>query len=223
VDGFARWLERHDEPFAAWIHLDEPHVAARDGADYAAAVSRVDGAIARVREMIGRRGGDSPTGIIVVGTHGELLGAHGGITNRTLYDEVVHVPLLMSLPGLPIDAPVVAPQVRTMDVAATIADWLRAPSLDESEGIALTGYVAGTRAATIWCSLVGRDLQGRWILGLRNNGVKVVRKPEGGEELYDLRRDPGERENRSAEQREVITQARSLLASDAAALDAWLR
>ncbi len=224
VERFGRWLEQSgDEPFAAWIHLDEPHVAASEGGDYAAAVTAVDGAVARVRELIGRRGDASPTGVIVVGTHGELLGAHGGRTNRTLYDEVVHVPLIVSLPGLPVDAPVVEPQVCTMDVAATIADWLRAPSLDESEGIPLTGYVAGARAATIWCSLVGRDLEGRWILGLRNNGVKVVRKPGGGEELYDLRGDPQEADDRAAEQREVILQARSLLASDAAALDAWLR
>jgi len=224
VDRFARWLERRgEEPFAAWIHLDEPHVAALEGGDYAAAVAAADGAVARVRELVGRRGEASPTGVIVVGTHGELLGAHGGRTNRTLYDEVVHVPLLMSLPGLPVDAPVVEPQVRTMDVAATIADWLRAPPLDESEGIPLTGYVAGARRATMGCSLVGRDLEGRWILGLRNNGVKVVRTPDGGAELYDLRRDPEELDDRAAQEPEVVLQARSLLASDAAALDAWLR
>ena len=66
----------------------------------------------------------------------------------------------------------------------------------------------------------GRDLAGGWLLGLRNNGVKYVRRPDGGEELYDLRTDPTETRDAHVEQKSVVIQARSLLSSDAAALDA---
>jgi len=107
-----------------------------------------------------------------------------------------------------------------MDVPATVLDWLQLPLLDESESIPLTGYVSGARRATIWTSLVGRDLDGGWLLGLRNNGVKYVRRPDGGEELYDLRTDPTETSDAHVEQKAVVIQARSLLSSDMAALDA---
>lgn len=222
ADRFARWVAGHDAPFAAWIHLDAPHVAALRGTDPAAAVAAVDGAVAMIRAALATRGGDAPVAVIVAGTHGELLGAHGGRTNRTLYDEVVRVPLVVLLPGFPVDTPVVGSQVRLMDVPATVLDWLQLEPLEESEGIPLTGYVSGVRRQTIWCALLGRDLAGGWLLGLRNNGVKYVRRPDGGEELYDLRTDPTEAVDAHAEQRSVVIQARSLLSSDTAALEAIL-
>jgi hypothetical protein len=217
---FASWVAQQDTPFAVWIHLDAPHLAAVHGTDPEAAVTAVDDAVGVIRAALAGRGEAPPVAFVVAGTHGELLGAHGGRANRTLYDEVVRVPLIVVLPGNPVDAPVVDAQVRLMDVPATVLDWLQLPPLDESEGLPLTGYVSGVRRATIWTALVGRDLSGGWLLGLRNNGVKYVRRPDGGEELYDLRTDPTETQDARVEQRSVVIQARSLLSSDAAALDA---
>src|SRR5688572_13927671 len=220
VDAFAVWLAGRDTPFAAWIHLDAPHLAAVAGTDPVAAVTATDDAVGAIRAALAARDDAPPVALVVAGTHGELLGAHGGQSNRTLYDEVVRVPLIVALPGVPVDTAVVDAQVRLMDVPATVLDWLQLPPLDESESLPLTGYVSGARRATIWTALVGRDVAGGWLLGLRNNGVKYIRRPDGGEELYDLRTDPTEAQDAHVEQRSVVVQARSLLSSDAAALDA---
>ncbi len=220
VDRFEAWLGAHgDVPLFGWVHLADPHLAVAGGGSDEAAVAAVDVAVGRIVAAIEAAGVADRTLVVVAGTHGELLGEHGGRGNRTLFDEVVRVPLLMRAPGLTIAAPRVDAQVRLMDVAPTVVEWLGLDELDQSEGVALTGHAAGTRRATIWCALVGQDLDGSWLIGLRNNGVKFM-AAGGDERLFSVDDDPSEAHDLATEQPAIADQARSLLASDAVALEA---
>ncbi|HHO52116.1 MAG TPA: hypothetical protein ENK18_14885 [Deltaproteobacteria bacterium] len=216
---FEAWLGRHHElPFAAWVHLSDPHHAAVSGGDVAEAVAAVDDAVARIGAALGEAGVAERTLVVVAGTHGELLGAHGGQGNHSLYDEVVRVPLLIRAPGLRPEVPRIEAQVRLMDLANTALDWLKLDPMDESEGIVLTPYGLGQRRATIWCALVGQTASGEWLLGMRNNGLKYVRHADGTEELYNVDDDPGEVRDLVEIQTSALISARTLLASDAAAM-----
>ena len=212
----AAWVEAHGEkPFALWVHLADP--MHRD--DDLDATNRVDDAVQVVRDAVAEAGVGERTTWVVLGTHGELRGAHGGQGSATLFDEVVRVPLVLHWHDSEADVGRVSAQVRTMDVATTVAVAMGLDPLEETEGVELWGYATGKRKATISTSLVGQDLDGRWVLGLRNNGVKVLRDDAGSEVLYDLSSDPGETTDLSTEQAKVLLSAQQILAPDQIALD----
>lgn len=67
---------------------------------YRAEVSRVDAAIGEVLDALDALGLRDRTVVVCVSDHGEEFWEHGGVEHgHTLYDEVVHIPLLMRLPA----------------------------------------------------------------------------------------------------------------------------
>lgn len=211
VGRFLPWLQRHREvPFFAWVHLTG------DDAD-------VDQALAAIDDALQEHGLAGETLLVVAGTHGEMRGERGLTGAVGLYDPVVRVPLVVAAPGVRVDVPRVEPQVRIIDVSATVSDWLRLDDLGHSEGITLLAYGQGLRKATIWCALVGEGPAGELWIGMRNNGIKYLRHPDGTEELYDLRDDPSEQADLSADQGTTLESARQLMAGEVAALESLIR
>ena len=210
------WVRAHgDVPFLLWVHLVDPAMRSDD----VDAVNRIDDAVQQVVDAVAAAGAGERTTWVAAGSHGELRGAHGGEGSATLFDEVVRVPLVLHWHDSEADVGRVSAQVRTMDVATTVAVAMGLDPLEETEGVELWGYATGKRKATISTSLVGQDLDGRWVLGLRNNGVKVLRDDAGSEVLYDLSSDPGETTDLSTEQAKVLLSAQQILAPDQIALD----
>lgn len=214
----ATWIRRNgDAPFAVWVHLADPLRA--DAPE--AAVARVDDAVGAVLDAVEEAGASERTALLLVGSHGALRGAHGGEGNRTLYDEVLRVPLIIAAPEPPVVSRVDA-QIRTMDVASTATVLMGLDPLPNSEGIALNEYASGKRSHTIWTPLVGQDLDGTWLVGIRNNGVKVFRPKLGEEKMFDLGTDPGEQTDIAGSQEGTLNTARQLLATEQVALDKLL-
>lgn len=204
ADRFAAWLTRRTTAFAAWVHL-------RRGQDDDDARGLADALAAIAEAVRGRQ-----VALAVASTHGRLGPSRGdgqGLA-RTLYDDVVHVPLLVRLPGEPPELAEVGAQVRLMDVASTLLDGVGLEPLAQSEGVPLAAYGTGFRKASLSCSLVGQDVDGAWLLGVRNNGLKVIARPDGRESLYALADDPGETRDRAADHPEVLAQVQALLGPD---------
>jgi arylsulfatase A-like enzyme len=93
---------------------------------------------------------------------------------------------------------VVDETVGLVDVLPTLLDWLETPAPDCLQGRSLRPWFGGEGAP-------GREYVGeasfrKGDLALRGRGWKYIRSSEGGEELYDLVADPGERTNRCKEQ-----------------------
>ena len=215
VGRFLTWLPAHSgSAFAAWIHLSDPHQAVVAGSDPTPAVAAVDAAVGRVVEALRAAEVDDTTMVLVAGTHGELMGAHGGQINRTLFDEVVRVPMVIRAPGLEVGQPVVDAQVRLYDVPNTVVDWLQLDRMDDSEGVDLGPFMKGKQRQTMWCPLIGQDLDGAWLLGMRNNGLKYTIGGDATEQMFTLDDDPAEATNIVAEQFEAAQRARTLLAAD---------
>jgi arylsulfatase A-like enzyme len=87
------------------------------------------------------------TMVVLLSDHGEEFLDHGGWGHgRTLFEEQLHVPLIIRFPrglgsGLVIESP-----VRQIDIVSTILDYLREPELSAQEGQSLLPLVAGGRA-----------------------------------------------------------------------------
>jgi arylsulfatase A-like enzyme len=128
--------------------------------------------------------------LVVTADHGEEFLDHGGFEhNRTLYDEMVHVPLIVKAPGL-------TPAVR--DVQTEEVDL--APTLARAAGATVPAGLAGT---DIWPELRGKSSGEPWafaerpgeIYMLRTREWKFISNLEAHHELYHLTTDPHELNN----------------------------
>lgn len=88
---------------------------------YDGEIHYTDAQIGRLLQELRARGLGDNTVIIIVGDHGEEFLEHGGIEHgRTLYQELTHVPLVISGPGFS-GGRVIERPVAQIDLAATVA------------------------------------------------------------------------------------------------------
>ncbi|PYQ77877.1 MAG: hypothetical protein DMG03_29520, partial [Acidobacteria bacterium] len=149
-----------------------------------------DSALGALMAGIRDRGLYDRTAWIVFGDHGEAFGQHEGNYGHTfqVYEENVHVPLIVAVPGR------VARRQRSDRVVSSIDI---APTLLDIAGIAAPNSYQGTsaiddnrRMATFFADYSLR------LLGLRDGAMKYIRELDSGRsQLFDLRADPGETRN----------------------------
>jgi arylsulfatase A-like enzyme/Flp pilus assembly protein TadD len=209
--GFSRWLENNGKNrFFGWVHYYDPHLPYDppspykeefDGDPYDGEIAYMDRYVGAVLERLKEKGILERTIIVIAGDHGEGLGekvetGHGIF----LYEETLRVPLILYNPAVFPRSQVIESQVRLIDVAPTILEiiglkneaagmtgqslvpWLRGKSRGDLDSLVETFY---PRENFGWSELVGL-VSGRW---------KYIQSPRP--ELYDVKNDPGEREDLS--------------------------
>jgi arylsulfatase A-like enzyme/Flp pilus assembly protein TadD len=145
VDHALSWLSQlPDGPFFLWVHLydahdpydpPEPYKSRFAGQPYDGEIAYADSAVGKLLNALRKHGLYDETMIAVMADHGESLGAHGENTHGVfLYDETLHVPLLIKLPLNRSGGKQTETRVGLVDVAPTI--------LQES-GIAIPKEVQG--------------------------------------------------------------------------------
>jgi arylsulfatase A-like enzyme/Tfp pilus assembly protein PilF len=103
------WLNHNPTgPFFIWVHLYDPHepydppepYKSRYAAEpYDGEIAYMDSAVGKLLRELKTLGLYDGTMIAVMADHGESLGAHGEDTHGFfLYDETIHVPLVIKLP-----------------------------------------------------------------------------------------------------------------------------
>jgi arylsulfatase A-like enzyme/Tfp pilus assembly protein PilF len=132
VDQAVKWLRAGgSQPAFAWIHLYDAHAPyeapapfrARFAASpYDGEIAYVDSCVARIVDVLEQTKQLDNTVISIVADHGEGLGDHGEAEHGLfLYDAVLHVPWVLRLPARDSAGKVVETQVRSIDVAPTLA------------------------------------------------------------------------------------------------------
>ena len=203
-----------------WYELSTPKRSelVRDEAARQHMVALHDGEVSYGDEQVGRlldaltaRGELDHTLVAFTSDHGEGLGSHGYFFDHGsfLYDEELHVPLVLRLPGAEHAGTRVAGQVRLLDIAPTILEVLGLEPEGMRGGSSLLAMLAPGTAATQRPSLAlarmdgshsGFALDGQRV-SLRRGGLKLIWTSEHWldtqriaprYELYDLARDPGE-------------------------------
>jgi arylsulfatase A-like enzyme len=113
-------------------------------ASYAAAVSNLDGGIGQLLQALGGLEGGDDILLIVTTDTGQNLGEHGivGTCRPWLHDELIHLPLLLRLPGAAEGGRRVSALTQAVDLAPTLADWFQAP-LDDVPGRSLLPLARG--------------------------------------------------------------------------------
>jgi arylsulfatase A-like enzyme len=180
---------------------------------YDGEVRGVDLRLQKLFDLIDEWGLDRNTLIVVLSDHGEEFMEHGQIGHqRSVYHELMWVPLIVRLPGANPRAGKIAERVELIDVMPTVLDLL---------GIAIPANLQG---ASFRALLEGRP--GEWKVKpaygeLNELAVKrtvyrddyqfIVNEDEGTEELYEIAADRGERDNLIGRSGEIAGGLKTLL------------
>jgi arylsulfatase A-like enzyme len=178
---------------------------------YDSEINYVDAKVEEVFELLGL---DQGTLVIVTSDHGEEFQEHGGWDHgRTLYDEVLEVPLLVYSSAEALTARRVEEPVSVLDILPTLRDYVGLPGSPVEQGVSLLPACRGgelpeqrefygdLRSPPWFGSLTVKSV-------VRGHDKYILTLPDG-EEFYDLATDPGEQVSVIDERRAVAEELRS--------------
>jgi arylsulfatase A-like enzyme len=167
---------------------------------YAGEVAYLDEHLGVLFDDLRKRGLWDQTLVVLTGDHGEEFHEHGGWWHgTTLYDEQVHVPLLVKPARYTGPGKVVEELATSLDITPTVLASARLPLPGALQGhpLPLDGGIPSARQSVF----AEEDLEGNVLQAVRTRESKLISANPGNprglapEELYDLTRDPGEHTN----------------------------
>jgi choline-sulfatase len=211
---------RHQR-FVLWTHLFEPHSSYMPHKEFPTSLSGVPGLmekydyeiafadlwVKKLFDAVAELGLDKTTTIVIMADHGEAWGEHKAYFHGTdLFDEQTRVPLIIAVPG---QTPrVIDDDAELVDVAPTLLDLVGAPIPASMRGRSLMPTIEGhalppvpifaeQMPATAWPHQAAMMVVG---------DHKIIHRISDRRwELYDLKRDPGEKTNLAAAPTEAAT------------------
>jgi len=171
---------------------------------YDAEIRYTDTQVARLWRALEEQGLSDSTIVVVISDHGEGLGDHGELLHgHVLYEELLRIPLLICVPGDTYAPGRVASVVRSIDVMPTVLDLM---GLGWGElvlqGRSLVPLLRNDgRAAAAPASFShGRSRTPDDQYSVRRGPWRLILETSTDDRwLYDLESDPGELENKAAE------------------------
>lgn len=216
---------------------DRARYYADDWRGYLAEILYTDAQIGRLLDGLEARGMLADTTILVVGDHGEGLFEHGEKNHGVqLYEEVVHVPLILAhgdeLAGREIDRAVPLETLRALLEQLAVGERLLPPDVDAPRTARADELWAAARAGESTLPdrpvfverphFTPKRLVHRGggdptrhpygeMLGVVLGYDKLIVRPGGDFELYDLADDPAEADELSARRPEVVERLAGML------------
>jgi arylsulfatase A-like enzyme/Flp pilus assembly protein TadD len=152
------WLSHHQQtPFFIWLHFydahepydpPEPFKTQYASEPYDGEIAYTDSVLGSVLEVLKRHGLYQNTAIAIAADHGEAFGEHGERWHGMfLYDETIHVPLLLKLPGERFAGTRVAAGVALADVAPSLLQTASLPIPAAMQGQSLFSLIDAPKAA----------------------------------------------------------------------------
>lgn len=195
----SRVLEQGDSPMFLFVHLLDAHfpyvAAGRKATDfegYLAGLAKVDRQLEKLVKALRAHHLWTRTVLVIMSDHGEAFGEHGLRWHASsLYDELLRVPLLVSLPQR--RAQIVEEPVSLLDLGPTILDLMGVATPGRYMGESLVGFLRGERPVLRRPIVAEGRLKRAMVFP---DGLKIVHDVRGRYlELFDLRRDPREETN----------------------------
>jgi len=182
---------------------------------YDAAVRQADMRVGEVIDVLKKRGVWDKTLFVLVADHGEEMNEHGGwLHDQSVYEELIHVPLIIRFPQAEFGGRRVDRVVSLIDVMPTIFEHLEKPGFSRNaRGKSLAPLlrrdadlpeedfrVISMRINTKKYFRPGKELRGDVNIVVRRGQWKGIWNVEPDTlELYDLANDPGEQHDLAKE------------------------
>lgn len=203
VPGRPMWVENQRN---SWHGVDYAYHGTLDIADYykryMETLLAVDEGLARIMDLLERRGELDDTLILYLGDNGFMFGEHGLIDKRTAYEESMRIPMIARCPSLFPAGSTVEAVVANIDIAPTM---LAAAGLDAPDHMAGSDFLplagnpqAPWRAEFLYEYYWERNFpQTPTVHALREERYKYIHFHGiwDLDELYDLAVDPQENNN----------------------------
>jgi arylsulfatase A-like enzyme/Tfp pilus assembly protein PilF len=194
-----------------WVHLYDPHAdyappepfASRFRDEpYLGEVAATDSYLA---PLLGPflDGKERPALVIVTADHGEALGDHGELTHGLFaYEATLKVPLVLW--GAGVQKGTDGRAARHVDLAPTVLALLGRKAPDGLPGRPLLAAAPPAAETTGYFEALSTHLNRGWapLRGVLRERRKYIELPVP--ELYDLPKDPGEKDNRVEEERRTV-------------------
>jgi arylsulfatase A-like enzyme/Tfp pilus assembly protein PilF len=204
VDHALNWLKTgRRKPVFLWVHLYDPHdpydppepfKSKYTAAPYDGEIAYVDSALGTFFAGLKAAGLYDSSVIAIVADHGEAFGEHGEESHGFfLYDETVHVPLLIRLPTDRTANARISARVGLVDVAPTLlrAAGVEVPSQMQGESLIPSvkgGKKGAERSVYAETDYPQRAFGWSWLRSLRARKYLYIDAPR--RELYDELADP---------------------------------
>jgi arylsulfatase A-like enzyme/cytochrome c-type biogenesis protein CcmH/NrfG len=213
------WIELNKaKPFFLFLHLYEPHVPYAPPEPFASQYqNRYDGEIASADHIVGefldqlkKQGIYDRAVIVLTSDHGEGFGDHGEEQHSILlYRELLQVPLVLKLPANERAGTTVSAPAQLADIAPTFLEILGI------EGPKMTGSsLLGLSAVRpLYAETMYPRIQLGWseLTSVIEHPYQLIDSPRP--ELYDLSKDPGEKNDLAATERRKFASMRKWLAA----------
>jgi len=188
---------------------------------YDAGIRQLDTELTRLFGFLKEKGLLDKTLLIIVSDHGEGFGEHGEVDHfLSTYQELLHVPLVIRVPGVAEGKRIAAP-VSLIDIVPTILRQVDAPLPETLDGLDLAPlwyegeneetrrtfderFLYGEASGGITWSLIA---EGHYPIyrSVRRGRYKMVHRDQDDRyELFDLESDPEEKTNIAAQEPQVL-------------------
>jgi len=176
---------------------------------YDAEISYHDVHFAAVMEGLEKRGLSDNTMVIITSDHGEEFWDHGSVGHgHSVYDELLHVPLIVKIPGVTHGAMKLDDAVGLVDIMPTILEALGQEVPEHLTGESFLPQLKGSPSDAPRTAVSG-FMRGWRTLAVGN--YKLVQRTLRHTWLYNTAADPGEKTNLAPEQPLAVRYARGLL------------
>lgn len=193
----------------------DPELVARAEALYDGEVAYVDTQVERLLDRLDARPGGRRTVVALTADHGEEFLDHGGFEHgHTLYQELLHVPLVLRWSGGPSGLRVDR-GVAHVDVAPSLCELAGLPPMRAARGTSLLPLCAPGPTVGVWDRPVYAhgNFWAAPLASWREGPYQLIRDADGAFELYDWRADPGERDDLAAGAPETVARLGARLAA----------
>lgn len=184
-----------DAPLTPLAMLGDKQAIERLYQLYDGKIRFVDHYVGEILDRVKALGLDDHTVVALTSDHGELLYSHPRdfltFDHCSLYDAVLHIPLIIAGPGLP-EGKVVDGIASNVDTAPTLLDLAGLPNLPDAEGKSLVPLF-GKTAPTMNSYIYAEEDIAVPERSIRTERYKLILNLLTGEkQLFDLQSDPGE-------------------------------
>jgi len=166
---------------------------------YDGEIRLVDDHLAKLRARLASLGIADRTIFVVVSDHGDEFFEHGNKGHhRTLYEEVLHTPFVLYVPGRRPSSGVVTQEASLVDVGPTLLSLAGLPRLDGAEGRDYSGLYTGAplpEAGAVTAELYRTGTRNVQVAQIDARRKIIHHFQQRSLEVYDLAADAGEQQS----------------------------